>query len=101
MKHFASTEQSRARSLLDLLSETDAAIAEGVPAELLKRKQENLDRQQDIADILTGINVSTEELKKKPAGADAELEKLQTEYEEIENQIRTAGALCDAHGQQA
>ncbi|HLM25155.1 MAG TPA: tetratricopeptide repeat protein, partial [Pyrinomonadaceae bacterium] len=87
---FRINEQSRARSLLDLLSETDAAITEGVPAELLKRKQENLDRQQDIADILTGVTVSTEELKKKPAELDAELEKLQTEYEEIENQIRTA-----------
>ena len=87
---FRINEQSRARSLLDLLSETDAAITEGVPAELLKRKQENLDRQQDIADVLTGINISTEELKKKPAELDAELEKLQTEYEEIENQIRTA-----------
>ncbi len=87
---FRINEQSRARSLLDLLSETDAAITEGVPAELLKRKQENLDRQQDIADILTGINISTEDLKKKPAELDAELEKLQTEYEEIENQIRTA-----------
>ena len=87
---FRINEQSRARSLLDLLAETDAAITEGVPAELLKRKQENLDRQQDIADVLTGINVSTEELKKKPAELDEELEKLQTEYEEIENQIRTA-----------
>jgi len=87
---FRINEQSRARSLLDMLSETDAAITEGVPAELLKRKQENLDRQQELADILTGINVSTEELKKKPAELDEELEKLQAEYEEIENQIRTA-----------
>lgn len=87
---FRINEQSRARSLLDLLNETDAAITEGVPAELLKRKQENLERQQDIADILTGVNISTEDLKKKPAELDAELEKLQTEYEEIENQIRTA-----------
>ncbi|HZN00873.1 MAG TPA: CHAT domain-containing protein, partial [Pyrinomonadaceae bacterium] len=87
---FRINEQSRARSLLDLLAETDAAITEGVPAELLKRKQENLDRQQDIADVLTGINVSADELKKKPAELDEELEKLQTEYEEIENQIRTA-----------
>lgn len=86
---FRINEQSRARSLLDLLSETNAAITEGVPDELLKRKQANLDRQQDIADILTGISVSTEELKSKPAELDAELEKLQTEYEEIENQIRT------------
>jgi CHAT domain-containing protein/predicted negative regulator of RcsB-dependent stress response len=87
---FRINEQSRARSLLDLLSETNAAITEGVPAELLKRKQDNLERQQEIADILTGISVSTEELKTKPAELDAELEKLQTEYEEIENQIRTA-----------
>jgi len=87
---FRINEQSRARSLLDLLSETDAAITEGVPAELLKRKQDNLDRQQDIADVLTGVNVSTEELKKKPSELDEELEKLQAEFEEIENQIRTA-----------
>jgi CHAT domain-containing protein len=87
---FRINEQSRARSLLDLLNETDATIREGVPAELLKRKQENLERQQDIADVLTGINISTEDLKKKPAELDAELEQLQTEYEEIENQIRTA-----------
>src|SRR5690349_3387637 len=87
---FRINEESRARSLLDLLSETDAAITEGVPAELLKRKQENIEKQQDIADILTGVNVSSEELKKKPAELDADLEKLQAEYEEIENQIRTA-----------
>jgi len=87
---FRINEQSRARSLLDLLSETDAAITEGVPAELLKRKQDNLDRQQEIADMLTGITVSTEELKKKPSELDEELEKLQAEFEEIENQIRTA-----------
>ncbi|HEV8169064.1 MAG TPA: CHAT domain-containing protein [Pyrinomonadaceae bacterium] len=87
---FRINEQSRARSLLDLLSETDAAITEGVPPELLKRKQDNLDRQQDIADTLTGVNVSTEELKKKPSELDEELEKLQAEFEEIENQIRTA-----------
>ncbi len=87
---FRINEQSRARSLLDLLSEIDAEITEGVPVELLKRKDENLDRQQDIADILTGVNISGEELKKKPAELDAELEKLQTEFEEIENQIRTA-----------
>src|SRR5829696_4553675 len=87
---FRINEQSRARSLLDMLSETDAAITEGIPADLLKRKQENLDRQQDIADILTGVNISTEEIKKKPSELDAELEKLQAEFEEIENQIRTA-----------
>lgn len=87
---FRINEQSRARSLLEMLTETGAAITEGVPAELLKRKQDNLDRQQEIADILTGINISTEEIKQKPSELDAELEKLQAEFEEIENQIRTA-----------
>jgi CHAT domain-containing protein/tetratricopeptide (TPR) repeat protein len=87
---FRVTEQSRARSLLDLLSETNAEITEGVPPELLKRKQDNLDRQQDIAQSVSGINLSTEEQKKKPAELEAELEKLQTEYDAIENEIRAA-----------
>ncbi|HSE33117.1 MAG TPA: CHAT domain-containing tetratricopeptide repeat protein [Pyrinomonadaceae bacterium] len=87
---FKINEQSRARSLLDLLVETDAAISEGVPAELLKRKQDNLERQQEIAEILTGVTISSEDLKKKPAELDKELESLQTEYEAIENEIRTA-----------
>ena len=87
---FRLTEESRARSLLDLLSEIGGSITEGVPAELVKRKQENLDRQQEIAEILTGVNISTDESKKKPSELDAELEKLETDYEAIENQIRTA-----------
>ena len=55
----------------------------------MKRKQENLDRQQDIAAHLTGVSVATEQ-KTKPSDLEKELEKLQTEFEEIENQIRTA-----------
>jgi CHAT domain-containing protein len=87
---FKITEQARARSLLDLLSESGNAISEGVPAELLKRKQDNLDRQQEIAELLTGINISTDEPKKKPGELESELDKLQTEFNEIENQIRIA-----------
>lgn len=87
---FKITEQARARSLLDLLSESGASVTEGVPAELLKRKQENLDRQQEIAELLTGINISTDGPKKKPGELEAELDKLQTEFNEVENQIRVA-----------
>ncbi|HYN25194.1 MAG TPA: CHAT domain-containing tetratricopeptide repeat protein [Pyrinomonadaceae bacterium] len=87
---FKITEQARARSLLDLLSESGTAVSEGVPAELLKRKQDNLDRQQEIAELLTGINISTDEPKKKPGELESELDKLQTEFNEIENQIRIA-----------
>ncbi|HEY0324340.1 MAG TPA: CHAT domain-containing tetratricopeptide repeat protein [Pyrinomonadaceae bacterium] len=87
---FKITEQARARSLLDMLGETGANITEGVPAELLKRKQDNLDRQQEIAQVLTGASLSQDEQKKSNADLEAELDKLQTEYDSIENQIRAA-----------
>ncbi|MBA3568363.1 MAG: CHAT domain-containing protein [Pyrinomonadaceae bacterium] len=87
---FKITEQARARSLLDLLSESGTPVTEGVSVELFKRKQENLDRQQEIAELLTGINISTDEPKKKPGELEAELDKLQTAFNEIENQIRVA-----------
>ncbi|HBB86988.1 MAG TPA: hypothetical protein DC047_05180 [Blastocatellia bacterium] len=87
---FKVSEQSRARSLLDLLSESGTSITEGIPAELLKRKQDNLDRQQEIAEDLLGVNLNPDQQKKKPSELEAELEKLQTDFDDIENQIRTA-----------
>ena len=54
---FKVTEQTRARSLLDLLAETNSQVTEGVPADLLKRKQANLEAQQEIAEQLIGITV--------------------------------------------
>ncbi len=86
---FRITEAGRARSLLDMLGEVNAQITEGVPADLLKRKQDNLDRQQEIAVQLTGIALSGDQ-KQKPSQMDADLDKLQTEFDDIENQIRTA-----------
>ena len=87
---FKVTEQSRSRSLLDLLSETGTSITEGIPPELLKRKQDNLDRQQEIAEELTGVSLTPDKDKKKPSDLEGELEKLQTDFDDIENQIRTA-----------
>jgi CHAT domain-containing protein len=84
---FKITEAGRARSLLDMLGEVNAQITEGVPADLLKRKQDNLARQQEIAEQLTGISLSGDQ-KQKPAELDKELDKLQIEFDEIENQIR-------------
>jgi tetratricopeptide (TPR) repeat protein len=86
---FKIMEAGRARSLLDMLGEVNGQITEGVPAELLKRKQENLDRQQEIAEQLTGISLSGDQ-KEKPSQLEADLDKLQTEFDDIENQIRTA-----------
>ena len=89
---FKIAEQGRARSLLDMLGESGADITAGVPADLLKRKQENLDRQQEIAQELTGVSVGEGDDKDKPSTEklEAELETLAVEYDNIENQIRAA-----------
>jgi CHAT domain-containing protein len=86
---FRISESGRARSLLDMLNEVNAQITEGVPADLLKKKQDNLDRQQQIAQQLTGIALSGDQ-KQKPSDLESELDKLQTDFDQIENQIRTA-----------
>jgi CHAT domain-containing protein/tetratricopeptide (TPR) repeat protein len=87
---FKVVEQGRARSLLDMLGESGADITEGVPADLLKRKQDNLDRQQEIAQQLTGVAAGEGEEKPDTNKLEAELETLSTEYDNIENQIRSA-----------
>jgi CHAT domain-containing protein len=87
---FKVVEQGRARSLLDMLSEAGADITEGVPADLLKRKQDNLDRQQEIAQQLSGVAVAEGEEKTDTNKLEAELETLSVEYDNIENQIRAA-----------
>jgi CHAT domain-containing protein len=86
---FQIAEAGRARSLLDMLGEVNAQITEGVPEDLLKRKQDNLDRQQAIAEQLTGVSLAAEQ-KEKPSQLETELDKLQTEFDQIENQIRAA-----------
>jgi CHAT domain-containing protein/tetratricopeptide (TPR) repeat protein len=89
---FKVVEQGRARSLLDMLGESGADITAGVPADLLKRKQDNLDHQQDIAQQLTGVAISEGEGEEKTdtGKLETELETLGTEYDNIENQIRAA-----------
>ncbi len=87
---FKIVEQGRARSLLDMLGEAGADITAGVPADLLKRKQDNLDRQQEIAQDLTGVAVAEGDAKPDTNKLEAELETLSVEYDNIENQIRAA-----------
>jgi CHAT domain-containing protein len=97
---FRIVEQGRARSLLDMLSETGATITAGVPAELLRRKQENLERQQEIAQQITGVSLTGEPPKEGVEQLEEQLETLSVEYDSLENQIRAAspryGALTSA-----
>jgi CHAT domain-containing protein len=87
---FKIVEQGRARSLLDMLGESNVNITEGVPADLLKRKQDNLNRQQEIAQEMGGLGGSEAGSKKSNAELETELTQLQTDYDSIENQIRAA-----------
>lgn len=84
------TERGRARSLLDMLSETGGEITEGVPEELRQRKRKNLQRQQEIAALLTGVSLGGDTQKGALEDAEKELNSLQSEYESIENQIGVA-----------
>lgn len=86
---FKVSEESRSRSLLDLLSEAGAEITQGVPPDLLSRKTQNLARQQEIARQLTGVALAAESPKKSVTTLETELERLAAEFDVIENQIRT------------
>jgi len=97
---FRIVEQGRARSLLDMLSETGTTITEGIPAELLQRKQENLERQQEIAQQITGVSLTGEPPAEGIAKLEEQLETLSVEFDSLENQIRASspryGALTSA-----
>lgn len=83
-------ERGRARSLLDMLSESGGEITEGVPAELLQRKRENQNRQQEIAAQLTGVNMGGDGAKKSLEDLENELNGLQSDFDSIENGIRSS-----------
>jgi CHAT domain-containing protein len=97
---FRIVEQGRARSLLDMLSETGTTITEGVSPELLQRKRENLERQQEIAQQITGVSLTGEPPTEGVDKLEEQLETLSVEYDSLENQIRASspryGALTSA-----
>jgi CHAT domain-containing protein/lipopolysaccharide biosynthesis regulator YciM len=82
------SEQARARSLLEMLSEAHADISQGVDPELLERArilQQALDNQINRRRTLLGSEGSAEF-----AAVTKELDKLTTEYDEVNNRIRAA-----------
>jgi len=87
---FEIVEAGRARSLLDLLSETGSSVTADVPANLLQIKKENLSRQEEVVAQLKGTDPSGEEPKDSLEKLETRLDELQTEYDGIENRIRAA-----------
>ena len=64
---FKIIEQSRARSLLDLLSETGLRSPKVFPRICSSAKQDNLDRQQEIAEELIGNQSHRRRARRKPS----------------------------------
>jgi len=87
---FRVVEQSKARSLLDMLADARAEVREGVPAALLERKAANMARQQEIANLFGGVSLKTNAPTQTIAELEAELERLTREFNSLENQIRTS-----------
>jgi CHAT domain-containing protein/tetratricopeptide (TPR) repeat protein len=87
---FRISEQGRARSLLDVLADGHAEISAGVPPDLVKRRGDNLAKQQLIGRQLTGVSLLGETPKQTSTELEAELERLAIEFESLENQIKAA-----------
>jgi CHAT domain-containing protein/tetratricopeptide (TPR) repeat protein len=94
---FHATEQGRARALLDLIGEARAEIIEGISADLLARRTENVARQQEIADLLRGVRATNAATPQESVTKlEAELERLGAEHDSLENQIRVASPRYNA-----
>ncbi len=96
VESFRITEEGRARSLLDLLREAHAEINAGVPAELLQRRADNLARQQEIGNQLTGVSATNSVPDQSITKLEAELARLSLEAESLENAIRVASPRYNA-----
>lgn len=87
---FKIVEQGRARSLLEMLGEANANITEGIPADILKRRQDNLNRQQEVAQQLAELENAEEGKSKTNPALEAELAQLSADNDSMENQIKAA-----------
>ena len=86
---FETSERARARSLLDLLTESGADIRQGVDPELLSRERTlsallRAKAQRQIQSLATGTNVS------QAAALEKDLQSLTMEYQELQAHIRSA-----------
>jgi CHAT domain-containing protein len=83
-----------------MLSETGTTISEGISPALLERKRENLERQQEIAQQITGVSLTGEPPKEGIDKLEEELRTLSVAYDSLENEIRASspryGALTAA-----
>jgi CHAT domain-containing protein/uncharacterized protein YkwD len=83
-------EQGRSNALLELLGAARAEITEGVTAELQRRKAEIQARRNEIAELIGGVRLNGALTTADAEALEAESERLEAQYTEVENQIRTS-----------
>lgn len=83
-------EQGRSNALLELLGTARAEITEGVTAELQRRKAEIQARRNEIAELIGGVRLNGALTTADAEALEAESERLEAQYTEVENQIRTS-----------
>jgi CHAT domain-containing protein/Flp pilus assembly protein TadD len=82
------SERSRARTLLDVLTETRITVTEGISPELLKLEQEVQRRLRSKSEALTRL-LGKPHNDSDVSGVSKDLVKLQREYETVKDLIRT------------
>ncbi|HEX6624318.1 MAG TPA: CHAT domain-containing protein, partial [Pyrinomonadaceae bacterium] len=93
---FRIAEQGRARSLLELLSETGAELTEGIPAELLRRRSDIQARRYEIVELLNGVDAEGVTPGRPAQALESELRELELARIGVENQIRTSSPRYEA-----
>lgn len=84
---FEASERDRARTLLDLLSESRAEIREGVDPALLARETDLRQRLNTVAAAQTNM-LSRKHTEAAAASISRELQSVRTQYEDVEAEIR-------------
>ena len=86
---FQTSEKSKARSLLELLTESNINIRRGVDAELIEQENHLQQRLEALekrhVEILSNINPNT---KQQAAAINKQIKELIIQYKHIQNQIR-------------
>ncbi|MGH9832802.1 MAG: CHAT domain-containing protein, partial [Blastocatellia bacterium] len=97
------SERARARSLLEILTEANANIREGVNAELIERERSLQQRLSDKADAVTRLftGPSTPERTKQVDALKREIDALSAEHQQVWAEIRRASPRYTALTQPA
>lgn len=83
-------ERARVRSMLDVLADAGAEISEGVPPALLKQREDNRVRQNEVAQLVGGASHGIKLTLDSAGALESELDTLESQYAALEAQARAS-----------